>query len=508
MNILNVRNLTLFPYGKKDSAIYKKIYRISSIRLKISGLLKPKNLFLCINTLRIDDVDISYNSNPESNDETVANIWFRIPPKFTGIIELGIYGKILGLYFNLYKEHFLIESDSPNTCELNSDRYLDHLIGDSNQDVVNTLEESISALPSTIRSSVNDRSVECVIKSIGLMRLDQLGDFILTIPSIIEIHELWPSAELTLFISPSNEGAARDLKFIRNIIVIPFSFQEKSNTRILSNDAYLKVSEYCSNTTFDIFIDLSPMPETRDLLGVVNSRFKCGFENVFCPYLDLGIQLHSIDPCNALSNITHAVSPGLLVDAVRLIFKPNPIHLNLSTDKTSYLEEFGLKNSQYCVIHGGSRNILIRWPIEYYVDLTLKIKDQFDHIVFISDDEIDYELKSVLVLNPNIIIVENGLDYENFDALISYCQIFVGNDTGPKHLAALRGVPVISLHSARTNWSEWGQIDSGKIISRRVPCSGCAITEYKDCGRDLVCIRDIKVSEVEIVIHNMLKKND
>jgi ADP-heptose:LPS heptosyltransferase len=83
--------------------------------------------------------------------------------------------------------------------------------------------------------------------------------------------------------------------------------------------------------------------------------------------------------------------------------------------------------------------------------------------------------------------------------------VFVGNDSGPKHLAALRGVPVVSLHMARLNWSEWGQEMSGRIISRRVPCAGCGIgLDGEDCGKDFACLRHIRPEEVFAAVEELL----
>ena len=83
------------------------------------------------------------------------------------------------------------------------------------------------------------------------------------------------------------------------------------------------------------------------------------------------------------------------------------------------------------------------------------------------------------------------------DALLSFADLFIGNDSGPKHLASLRGTPTLGIHCARVNWSEWAQEHGGLVISRRVPCAGCAIFhDAEDCGKDHACVTDIQVEEV------------
>ena len=88
------------------------------------------------------------------------------------------------------------------------------------------------------------------------------------------------------------------------------------------------------------------------------------------------------------------------------------------------------------------------------------------------------------------------LDPAAFDAVVSGARALVGNDSGPKHLAAARGVPTVSVHVDRLNWNEWGQDGVGAIVSKRVPCTGCGLNDIDLCARDAVCVRSISVDEV------------
>ena len=56
---------------------------------------------------------------------------------------------------------------------------------------------------------------------------------------------------------------------------------------------------------------------------------------------------------------------------------------------------------------------------------------------------------------------------------------------------------MVSLHSSRINWNEWGQELTGSIVSRKVPCAGCAIFHDEDeCGKGFTCITRITAEEV------------
>jgi ADP-heptose:LPS heptosyltransferase len=100
------------------------------------------------------------------------------------------------------------------------------------------------------------------------------------------------------------------------------------------------------------------------------------------------------------------------------------------------------------------------------------------------------------------------LDPDSFDQIISSARVMVGNDSGPKHLSAVRGVPTVSIHVGRLNWNEWGQEGDGVIVAKRIPCSGCGLNDIPLCGREAVCIRSITVEEVYSAVHPYLQTQD
>jgi ADP-heptose:LPS heptosyltransferase len=121
------------------------------------------------------------------------------------------------------------------------------------------------------------------------------------------------------------------------------------------------------------------------------------------------------------------------------------------------------------------------------------------------DDARDPPLPPALIDSGSLIRLDGTLPFDDFDALLSFATVMVGNDSGPKHLASLRGTPVVTLFSARIGWSEWGQETSGVIVSRRVPCAGCTLRHDPDeCGKDVACIRDIRVDEVLAAVRRYL----
>jgi heptosyltransferase-2 len=77
-------------------------------------------------------------------------------------------------------------------------------------------------------------------------------------------------------------------------------------------------------------------------------------------------------------------------------------------------------------------------------------------------------------------------------ALLSKCNAAVANDTGPLHVAAAVGIPVVGLYgSTSPAWTR--PLGLGhKIVYHRVPCSPCFL---KECPIDLRCLTGLSVEE-------------
>jgi len=171
------------------------------------------------------------------------------------------------------------------------------------------------------------------------------------------------------------------------------------------------------------------------------------------------------------------------------------------------LRPYGLaEDDRFAVLHDGARLAFSRWP--HYPELVSLLLAGTDlKVVLLTDDPSMREaLSPDLAASKRFRLLEGRLPFDDLDALVSFSTVFVGNDSGPKHLAALRGAKVVSIHSARINWNEMGQELSGLIISRKIPCAGCGIDYDSDeCGKGFACIVRISPEEVFDAVMKLLQ---
>ncbi len=67
-------------------------------------------------------------------------------------------------------------------------------------------------------------------------------------------------------------------------------------------------------------------------------------------------------------------------------------------------------------------------------------------------------------------------DLRAFMAVVRECTLFIGNDSGPSHIASALGVPLLCLFSGTNDPAEWGPRGPAVVILRkRVPCERCGL---------------------------------
>lgn len=81
-----------------------------------------------------------------------------------------------------------------------------------------------------------------------------------------------------------------------------------------------------------------------------------------------------------------------------------------------------------------------------------------------------------------------------FHAWVHRARLFVGIDSGPMHLAAAAGVPVVAIAAAHAPPGLWYPNGAGHTVLRHdPPCAGCGL---KLCPRDNACIAAVDVDSV------------
>jgi ADP-heptose:LPS heptosyltransferase len=359
------------------------------------------------------------------------------------------------------------------------------------------LDARIRARPSMVRPAAR-RLFPDGVRNVLVLRTDQVGDVVASIPAMRRLRQIVPDANIVGLVTAANVDLARTLGLFDELIVIDFPDDPQERRRIMPIETQVALRDRLAPYRFDIAIDLAASNVSRELLKLSGARYLHGSGGGDWPWLSGDTHLNTHDRWTGLDMVPHSAKVLAVVEALGAALDQHMPVIRRDDLKRDRLSAYGVgPQDRFAVLHAGARIVFSRWP--FYSELARLLIERTDlKVVLMADDPAMREmLPPDLMASERLLFLDQRLPFDDFDAFLSFAEVVVGNDSGPKHLAALRGTNVVTVFTARINWAEWGQENIGTIISRRLPCAGCTIFhDAEECGKDFACIRDVRVEEV------------
>ena len=160
-------------------------------------------------------------------------------------------------------------------------------------------------------------------------------------------------------------------------------------------------------------------------------------------------------------------------------------------------------------IHPGVGTVMRQWPAEHFAALVdLLIDAEGVNAVLVGGpDEIALaqEVLDKIVRRDAVVSLTGRTTLAELTALLACCALYVGNNSGPKHIAAAMGVPTIGIHSGVVDPVEWAPIGRRAMALRRdMTCGPCYLARLEDCPRNLACLRQLEPANVWQACRTML----
>ena len=160
-------------------------------------------------------------------------------------------------------------------------------------------------------------------------------------------------------------------------------------------------------------------------------------------------------------------------------------------------------------IHPGVGNAMRRWPPEHFGALIDLLGPEEDlHTILIGgaeEQEFAREVQAATTAQDRVISMAGALSLAELSDVIRACVLFVGNDSGPKHMAAALGVPTLGIHSAVVDAEEWAPLGTAAFaLERRVVCSPCYLAFASECPRDRACLTGLKPRDALVAARRLL----
>jgi ADP-heptose:LPS heptosyltransferase/GT2 family glycosyltransferase len=351
------------------------------------------------------------------------------------------------------------------------------------------------------------------IRRILVVKLDHIGDCITSLPALRRLRHHFPKAEITVLAGSSTRRIWAAEPAVGDVIEFNYFNPRSGLGKVTLTEQDLnELQRLLQSKRFDLAIDLRKQPDTRQILALSDAEIMIGFDHQGrFPWLDVALEWDEDVPLRAKRG---HVSDDLvaLVEAVAIqSSEDRKVNMAPTTARLSITEseELRLWSKPVICVHPSAGSPMRQWPVNYFSRLIeLLLSDGGANIALIGgadEREVAKEILSVIKKTQDVFDFVGRLSMDELPVLLLRAVLFVGNNSGPQHMAAALGTPTVGIHSGVIDSEEWGPLGSMAVaVRRQTSCSPCYIEFAKNCPRSLACLTKLSVTDVYETCRTMI----
>ena len=335
-----------------------------------------------------------------------------------------------------------------------------------------------------------------------ILRLSAVGDVIRTLPAVKALKELFPSSSIAWIVEEPSQAFLESQPEIDEVILFP---RRKWTQGMKSVGEIARTMEEMwgfvkslRERRFDVVLDFHGILKSGVLSFLSGSPKRIGYdwrstkEGNFI-FSNVKVRL----PRDKISRFERNL---VLLKGMDVEAKEPKCSLYIPPEDREYVASFfkassASMNRPLIAIHPGTsaKAFFKRWMPDRYARLADRMIREFNATVLFTwgDGELEWVegirkgMKEVSLLGPKTeSLTQLGEVYRR-------CDLYVGGDTGPMHIASLMGTPAVVIYGP-TDSTENEPFRNHIKVRKEVGCNPC----HRYSCKELVCLKAISVDEV------------
>jgi lipopolysaccharide heptosyltransferase II len=325
----------------------------------------------------------------------------------------------------------------------------------------------------------------CSPQRIGLLKPSALGDIIHTLPVLTALRQRFPTAHITWIINSSYEPLIRGHCDLDD--TLPFDRTAARRGYLGAIRGWARFLVELRRRRFDLILDLQGLFRTGLMVLASGASRRVGLstarEGASWTYTDV-IDVPHFDRLHAVERY------WLVAEALGAGPRPGPAHVPIADDAHRWAEQTLRGQARpWLMVGPGSRWVTKRWPPEHFATLAQRGQARYGGtVVFVGGrDETPLAATVRQHLHGPSQDFTGQTTLPQLAALLSRADVMLANDTGPLHLAAALGRPVIAPYTCtrvRLNGPYGGERGA---VETRVSCAG----SYRKHCRHRQCMSEL-----------------
>lgn len=342
-----------------------------------------------------------------------------------------------------------------------------------------------------------------------IVKTSAIGDVIHTLPALHCLRQRYPEAQITWLVEEAAAEVVIGHPALNRVLVAGrkgWIREWRAGGGRCS--AFRKAWQFVRalrDTHYDLLLDFQGLLKSGIWVALARARRKVGFgrgmEHAEMSYLFLNERVP------AVSMEMHAVDRELhLLRAIGIECPEVRFELPLTTADhqaaTNLLESHGIAPDQPFV----AINPMTTWPTKHwqpekFAALADRLAESGRAVVFTGGPDDRAGVAAIgAMMRQKPVNLAGATSLKTLAAVFAKAQVVVSTDTGPMHVAAAMGTPVVALFGPTAPWRTGPYGKLHQVVRLGLPCSPCL---KKECQYGTIdCMTDISVADVvKAVMH-------
>jgi heptosyltransferase I len=283
-------------------------------------------------------------------------------------------------------------------------------------------------------------------RNILVIDFGQLGDVVLSLPALGAIRRRFPHARITVAVGKSAASIVEMSGYADQVLPVD-RVALRDGSKPLSIFRIMRLVKEVRGRQFDFVIDLHSLSETN-LLGYLSGARWRLYARRQGRSLDFLSNFRPSPPLeDKRKHITDRYLDALAPLGIRAA--PRTVRLKPSASDARAIDQILAKakvdvGAPLVGMFPGAGNPSRRWPLARFAELadSFHRNDRLRTLVFIGPEERAITREMRAAFGSSATLVEN-LTLPQLAAALNRLSVLVSNDTGPAHVAAVVGTPVV-----------------------------------------------------------------
>jgi lipopolysaccharide heptosyltransferase II len=363
------------------------------------------------------------------------------------------------------------------------------------------------------------------IRRILLLRLERIGDLLMSLPAIHALRERVPLATIDLIVGNWNRDIAAQVTGIDTVETMDAPWLARGR-RSQAAAALVRQARGWRARGYDLALNLEGDIRSNVLMALSGARWTAGFGMAGGgPLLDddVAFDARSHTAINGVRLVSAAFGEGDFqaahpvqgLDAAALLRRAElkiPPSAHAAADRALACTGTAQANRPLVGLQIGAGRAIKEWPTSRMAEVgAWAARERGAALVLTgSGEDRDRAARVRQALPPDVTVIDlvGALDLLPLAAVLARLSLFVTPDTGPMHLAAVLGTPVVAVFGPSSP-ERWGPLSQAcRVVRIDLSCSPCNRIRHPPArcqGHTPDCLAGISVGQVIAAADDLLR---